>query len=233
MCRHLEGKEPSALYPIDAEAFQLMLVVEEAQSVAIGESGNTRHGERIATQLLDVSDHLAQCLRCVKRGNIGLTAMEEISGEAAVECLLQVGREPIAHLSEGSPAVIVGAAPHQIIKFPTVSTDHILDIVSRLQPSFNLERADTGIGQFLKMVEAVHILQRQQMAVMLYRMPVSVEQIELHTAKLSTSTPVGRTAEAVLRGVADTGIAHTERAMDKALQLDSGYCLVYGLDLIQ
>ena len=159
--------------------------------------------------------------------------MEEISGEAAVERLLQVGRKPVAHLSKGSSAIIVGPTAHEVIEFPTIGADHILDIVSRLQPSFNLERADACFGQFLQMVEAVHILQRQQMAVVLYRTAVSVEQIELHPAELSASTPVGRPSEAVLRGVADSGIAHTERTMDKAFQLYSGYCLMDGLNLIQ
>ena len=57
------------------------------------------------------------------------------------------------------------------------------------------------------------------MALMLYFILIGIYEIEFHSAELSTLTTVCRTAETLLRSIAYTRIAYTERTMHKDLQL--------------
>lgn len=55
---------------------------------------------------------------------------------------------------------------------------------------------------------------------------------ERQTAELSTFTAVGRASETVLRGIATSAIAHTERTMDECFQLYLRPCVVNSCDLL-
>ena len=82
-------------------------MVDEAQPVAVGKAGCSCHVERVSTQFLDCSHKLTHGLRRVKRRDVRLTAICEISGVATVERLLQIWGERIATMSERGAAVAV------------------------------------------------------------------------------------------------------------------------------
>ena len=161
-----------------------------------------------------------------------LAATEEIRGETAVEGLLQAGLEVIVHPSVAGPAVFVRTLGHQLVESTTISRHHVLDIAYVLQPALDLERAGTGIGQLFKVVDLGHILERQQVAVVLDNPAIGIHKVELHAAELRTLTTVGRALEAVLRGIADARIAHAEGTVDKDLELHVGHGTVDGTYLV-
>ena len=97
--RHTLREEAIALYPIDAEALQLMVIAHEAQAVAVGEAGCTGHRERVAPQLLHRTHKLAHRLRGVEAGNVGLAAIGEIGGVTAIERALEIGCERVGAVS--------------------------------------------------------------------------------------------------------------------------------------
>ena len=61
---------------------------------------------------------------------------------------------------------------------------------------------------------------------------IGIDEVELHAAELSTLTTIGRTPEAILRGIAQTTVADTEGTVDENLQLDIGHGLVNGTYLV-
>lgn len=60
--RHFEGIEAVADGAVYAETLQLMLRIDEAQTVAVGESRCSGNVERVVAYLLDMSHELSQCL---------------------------------------------------------------------------------------------------------------------------------------------------------------------------
>ena len=156
---HLVRKEAVTLNPIDAKALQLSVIVDEAQPVAIGKGGGAGNVERVAPQLLDRANELAHGLGRVGREDVGLAAVQEIGGEAAVERLAQVGLECVADATERRAAVAVGMAGHDGIKLLAVGRHDVLDIAHILEPPLNLKRAGSGLREFLKVAEAVHVAQ--------------------------------------------------------------------------
>ena len=221
--RHLLRKEPVAHGTIDAETLQLALVIDEAQPVAIGKRRRARHIERVAAQLLDLAHILAHGLRRVGRKDVRLPAVQEVGGEATVESLVQPGRKRIADAASRSTAVAVCMGGDKRIELLTVGGNDVLDIRHILQPALNLERRGTGLYQFTEVSALVQVFQRQQVALVLQLAAVGIKQVELHAAELRTRTTVGRTAKAVLRGIAQAAIADTQGTMDKNLQRHVGH----------
>ena len=66
VARHLLWEEAVALGTIDAETLKVVLLINEAQSVAIGKGSRTSHVERVATHLLDSAHKLAHRLRRIR-----------------------------------------------------------------------------------------------------------------------------------------------------------------------
>ena len=128
--------------------------------------------------------------------------------------------------------VKVGMTAHYLIEALAVGGCDILDIGHVLEPSLNLKRRGTCLSQVLKQVYPTHILQREQVAVVLNDVVVSINQVELHTAELCTLTSVSRTVEAVLRGIAHATIADTQRTMNEDFKFDIGQGFVNGPYLI-
>ena len=191
MARHLQRKEAVALGTVHTEAFQLAPVIDEAQAVAIGKARHRCHIETVATQLLHLSHILADGLRCVEGGDVHLSATQEIMGKTTVESLLQVGLEGIAGSAQRRTLILARALPADVVEALAVGRHHILHVVDILQPAFDLERAGSGISQGLQVVYLAHILEGQQMTLMLYLLSVGIEKVELHAAELGTLAPVG------------------------------------------
>ena len=96
---HLERIESVSHSSVYSKSLKLMLFVDEAQAVAIGESGSTGYVERVVPNLLDVTDKLALGFWGIGREDIGLTSVEEICGVSAVEGFLEIGGEFVSHSS--------------------------------------------------------------------------------------------------------------------------------------
>ena len=74
-----------------------MLIIDETKSVAIGKAGRSGDIERASPDFLHLANILAQCLRCVGRIDVRLSAMQKIIGISPVERLLQIGLKVISH----------------------------------------------------------------------------------------------------------------------------------------
>ena len=96
------------------------------------------------------------------------------------------------------------------------------DIIYILQTAFYLERTHTGVNEFPDKVAPVHILERQEVAVLDEGLMTGILQVKGHAAELGTPPPVGTTPETILGGIATTAVADAQRTMDKHFQLHSG-----------
>ena len=230
--RHLLRKEAVAFSAIDAEALQVVVGIEEAESVAVGKRRRACDIERVAAQFLDTSDILAQCLGRVGRKDVWLAAMQEVSGKTTVEGLVQVGTEGVGALSARGTAVSVGMLADDSVERLAIGRSDILHVSGILQATFNLERRRTGIDEFLQVAAQVHIFQREQVTLVFQFAAIGIDEVELHAAELCAGTAVGRTTEAVFGSVAQAAIADTQRAMNEDFELDIGHGLVDGSNLV-
>ena len=112
-------------------------------------------------------------------------------GKTTVESLLQIGLESIAGSAQRWTLILAGALAADVVEALAVGCHHILHIVGILQPAFDLERAGSGVSQGLQVVYLAHILEGQQMALMLDLLSVGIEKVELHAAELGALAPVG------------------------------------------
>ena len=78
-------KEAVALSTIDTEPFQLVVGIDEAETVAIGKRRGASHIERVAANLLDGAHKLAHRLGGIRRKDVSLPTIQEIAGETSVE----------------------------------------------------------------------------------------------------------------------------------------------------
>ena len=220
---HPQRKQPVALGTVHAEALQLTVVVEEAEPVTIGESCRPSYGEHVTANLLHPSHIFAHSFRCVERGDVTLSPVQEIAGEASVESLLQVGRKEIGGTPERGTAIAVWMTGDNLVQPLAVSRHDVLHIAHILQPSFNLERAGSCLDEFFKIVYAAHVTERKQVALVLYDVAFTILQVEPQAAELCAGTSVGAASETILRGIADAGIAYAEGSVDEDLQFHIGH----------
>ena len=214
---HLIGIDAIAGHAVGAQTFELTVVVEETESVAIGKAGRTGHIEGVAADLLDRADELAYSLGGIERGDAGLAPMGEIGGVATVERLPQVGFEGIGATPQRGPAVLVGMLTDDGVEALTIGGRDVLHVRDILQATFDLKRGGTSLGQSQQVVALVHVLQREQITLVLNLTAVGILQGEAHPTELGALTTVGAPAETVLGGIADAGIADAQGAMDENL----------------
>ena len=88
-----------ALGTVHTEALQFTLLVDETQSVAIGERRRTSHIERVTPYLLDIAHMLAHRLGRIGGEYSCLPAMQEVSGETTIEGLVEIRRESIGTIA--------------------------------------------------------------------------------------------------------------------------------------
>ena len=111
-------------------------------------------------------------------GEVGGAAVEEIGGEAAVEGFGGIGGEGDGAVSEAGAAIVRGAAGEDGVDALAVVGGDVLDVGDVLQASFDLEAADAGIHQGLEVCGAVHVAEREEVALLLEHMPFLVEEVE-------------------------------------------------------
>ena len=230
--RHLVWEQAVAYCPVDAKSLQLALVVDEAQAVAIAEGFSPSHVERVTAQFLDLAHKLTHGFGRVGREDVGLTAMQEVGGEATVERLLQIGREGISAMAARGPAILGWMLGNNSVQTLAVSSHYVLDIGCVLEPSLNLKGGGTGLNEFLQMGTLVQVFQRQQVALVFQLTAVGIQQVKPHAAHLGTGTTVGRASEAMLGGVTQTAITDAECTVDKNLQFNIGHLAMDGGNLV-
>ena len=158
--------------------------------------------------------------------------MQEVSGETAVEGLVQVGTEGVGALSARGTAVTVRMLADDGVERLAIGRSDILHVGGILQATLNLERRRTGIDELLQVTAQVHILQREQVTLVFQFTAIGIDEVELHAAELRAGTAVSGTAEAVFGGVAQAAIADAQRAMNEDFEFDIGHSLVDGSNLV-
>ena len=191
-------EETVALSTIYTEPFQLVVGIDEAETVAIGKRSGASHIERVAANLLDGAYKFAHSLGCIRRKDVSLPTIQEIAGETPIEGLLQIGLETVSHPTLRGSAISLRMLGNDGIEALAIGRNDILDVGNVLQSALNLERTGTCLHQFLQMLQLAHVLQRQQVTLVFQFASVGIKQIELHAAELRTLATIGRTLEAIL-----------------------------------
>ena len=197
--RHLVRVQSVAHSLVHTESFQRFhsssfavgLSVNEAQTVAIGETCRRRNIERVATYFLYLANILSQCFRRVGREDALLASIGKIMGISTIESLVKVGCEAAFHSSKRCTSELVGVLCHDGIQALVVCRHNILHIINILQSPFYLEGTRSRTHQCLKIVYLAHIFQRKKITLMLYRLAVGIFQIECHSAELGTRPTIG------------------------------------------
>ena len=104
---------------------------------------------------------------------------------------------------------------------------YVLDVGHILESALDLERNGTSLDKFLEILTLVHILERQQIALVLYLCPIGIDQRETHATELGALTTIGATTKAMLRGITDARIAYAQSTMNKHFELDIGHLAMY------
>ena len=127
-CWHLEGIDTITIGTIGTETLEITTGVEETETVAISETGRSCHIETVATDLLHPTHELTDCLRGIKRGDIGSSAIHEIGGIAAVERTFQIGRKRVFAMSLRGTAIVIRMLTDKGIQPLTIGGCDILHI---------------------------------------------------------------------------------------------------------
>ena len=130
--------------------------------------------------------------------------MKEIGGVATIESLVQVWRKGIATFAQGTATIFVRIAADDVVESLAIGCRDILHIADILQTALNLKRGGTCLNQFQQVVTLVHILEGEQITVVLHFPTLAVDQRELHATELCTLPTIGRTSETILGGITET-----------------------------
>ena len=229
---HMLREEAVALDAVHAEPLQLLLVVEEAQAVAIGEGCCASHGEPLRSQLLHLSHLLAYGLGRKEGSLCRLATVGEVGGVATVECSVEMGLERVSAPSARGPDVAVGMMCDVLVEQLAVGGCDVLYIGDVFQPSFYFKRCGARLDESVQVAAQVQVFQREQMLLMQQLVAIGIDEVELHPAELRTLTPVGRAVETIFRGVAESAVADAEGTVHKHLQLHLRHLRVDGGHLV-
>ena len=135
-------------------------------------------------------------------------------------------------MSSRCTLIVVRMLRNKSIETLTIGRYYVFDIDDIFQPTFYLKRGGSSLDEFVEMLNLAHILQREQMALVLPFTSVGINQIELHAAELGTGTPVSRTLETILGSIAQPAIADTKCSVDEYLQIHIGHLTMDGCYLL-
>ena len=238
--RHLVGEQAlvsaGAFGHVDAQAGELLAAREVADAVAVGEVLLAVDFEPVGADAGDRAAGRAGEAGRVEGADIGLAAVDEIVGGAAVEGLFRTRCERVAALA-GRGARILRRLLEDAVQQLAVMRGGILDVGDILQPAFYLERADAGIGQGTQVGALVIVLHRQQVFVVSDDAALTIFQRVGQAAGLRAFAAVGAAPGVGVADVALAGKRHAERAMDEEFEhgcLGTGaYRVADGQDLRQ
>ena len=253
---HFQRKKTVSLRPIHPKSNQIIpfyspftsfpfpfIPFKKTHSVPIRKRRRTCHRQRIAPNLLHFAHVFAESLRRVERNDVRLPtlqnalfvacAMQEIVRETSVERFFQVGREKVVHAPARSPLEIVGTLPTKRVEPLTIGRHDIFHITDILQPTLNLERNSTDIGQCLQIVDSAEVFQRQKMPLIPDFTPVGIDKVVFHPTHLRTLATIRRATETMLRQIALTAVTHAQRAVYENFQFDIGHLRMNLANLLQ
>ena len=197
----------------------MAIAIQKAQTIAISKAGRTRHIKRIVTNLLHSTHKLAYGLWGIERCDIWLATINEIGGVTTIKGTIQVGRKCIFATSLRCTTILIRMLADVGIQSLAIGSRHVLHVSHILQSSLNLKRYGTSFNQLLQIIALVHILEREQIALVLDLCPIGIDQREAHPTELGALTTIGATLETMLRGITDARIADAQGTVNKHLEL--------------
>ena len=102
--------------------------------------------------------------------------MQEIGGVTTIEGLAQVWRKSVTTLAQRTATIFVRIAADDVVESLAIGCRDILHIADILQTALNLKRGGTCLNQFQQMVALVHILEGEQITVVLHFPTLAVDQ---------------------------------------------------------
>ena len=93
-----------------------MLIIDEAQAITIGKTGDAGYIETVAADFLYLAYKLADCLRSIETCYVRLASFQEIVGKTTIKRLLQIGFEFISWTSKRWACILLGMFPADFIK---------------------------------------------------------------------------------------------------------------------
>ena len=130
--------------------------------------------------------------------------MQEIGGIATIKSFVEVWGERIAALPSRTATILIRKTTDDLIESLTIGCSDILHITNILQTTFYLKGGCTCLNKFQQMVALVHVLQGEQISVMLHFHTLCIQQRELHPTELGTLPTIGATTKTTLGSIAKT-----------------------------
>ena len=110
-----------------------------------------------------------------------------------------------------------------VVEQLAIGCGDVLHIGHILQAAFNLKRHSSRLNEFAQVFALVHILERQEITLMVKYLAIGIEQVELHAAELGTGSAIGAATKAMLRGIAESAVTDAQRSVDKDFQFCVGH----------
>ncbi len=204
----------------DADAGALVHVV---QAIAVGQRCVRHQLDEIRTHFADGAHAHAQVLRRIEGADVVLAALGEIVGVAAVEILVDVGREEDLRVPAGG-AHEARAALEDLVEQQAIVGRDVLHVAHVLVAALDLERADAGVDQRLQVAALVVVLHRQQVLVVGHDAALAIGQRVRQAASLGTVAAVGAAARVGVRDIALAGERDAQGAVDEVFERRVDLC---------
>ena len=164
---------------------------------------------------------LAQVLAGL-RGAHGLPLPQQaVGGQSALEGLAGIRGEAAADPAQGGPAQVRPPVENGVQPTTQVA-HHVLHVVGVLEPAFDLEAAQAGVGQLLQRAGQVQVADAQQVLVAQQHPAGSVHQVPGGAAGLGAFPAVAAAPADGPAQVAVPAFPHAERAEHEAFQFQAG-----------
>ena len=193
---------------------------------------HARHAHPSTTLFLQRTHGLAQRFGRVERSDILSPSLQKVVCESAAEALLRLRTKVQSARARRSTHIFLPALQDGVQAL-AVGSRHVLHVGHVFQPSLYLQRGNSCVEQLLQHVQAVHVLQRQQVLVLHHHPSVGIHQRERQAAELGTLPTVGTAPEASLAGVTLSAITYTQSPVHKHLERRVGTGLVDGGYLVK
>jgi len=195
--------------------------VQVGEAVAVGERLGRFEFEPVGADPSDRSQRQADEGRAVEGADVGLAAVGEIVGGAAMEGLVRVGREQQPAAAAGAAGQF-GSAFQDCVEQQAVMAGDVLHVAEVLVAAFDLEAAHPGVDQRGEVVALVVVLDRQQMLFEGDHAALVVLQGVGQAAGLRAVAAVGAAAGLGVADVALPGKRDAQRAVDEVFDHDFG-----------
>ena len=175
-CWHFKWIDAIPHHTIGSKTFELAVLIQKAQAVAISKTSGTGYIKAIVTNFFNLTYELTHSLWGIKRGNIWLTAIHKVSGVAAIKRTIEIGRKCIFATPFRRTTILIGMLTDISIKSFAIGSGNILNVTHILQTPLDFKRYGTCFNEFIQIIALVHILKREQVTLMFYLYPIGIYQ---------------------------------------------------------